>query len=389
MMSYFGFQLKKITKHNLTIIALCILIIISFGVLFLNTKQIDSGESIKGQIQGNIVIQKNNIAQDKRALKKYSPTGEGYRQTKIALKQTKKQLQVNQALIEHINKGQWGPVYKEKIKEINKMKTTELSERNLDFVSGIKKRYQYLVKHPLPYESDAAVTGLQFWLDLNGTYWPILFTLVIIFILTYLYTDAYKNGLDITTVLPINVMRKQLSNSLVGLAISCLLYLLLSLLVFTGASLIFGTGNLQYPAIIHHLVNRRQIVAVAPLATLIPQILILQFLKFIFLVLFIQLLAKLLHNQLPTLLLAVLLVVGIGLATTVIEPLAQIAQWLPNTYLNAINVVSGVAADNLDNYHINFTSGVGTLLIGSLVLFSLICLLERTRTHHFKEVEVL
>ncbi|RHW51403.1 hypothetical protein [Lactobacillus bombicola] len=389
MMSYFGFQLKKITKHNLTIIALCILIIISFGVLFLNTKQIDSGESIKGQIQGNIVIQKNNIAQDKQALKKYSPTGEGYRQTKIALKQTKKQLQVNQALIEHINKGQWGPVYKEKIKEINKMKTTELSERNLDFVSGIKKRYQYLVKHPLPYESDAAVTGLQFWLDLNGTYWPILFTLVIIFILTYLYTDAYKNGLDITTVLPINVMRKQLSNSLVGLAISCLLYLLLSLLVFTGASLIFGTGNLQYPAIIHHLVNRRQIVAVAPLATLIPQILILQFLEFIFLVLFIQLLAKLLHNQLPTLLLAVLLVVGIGLATTVIEPLAQIAQWLPNTYLNAINVVSGVAADNLDNYHINFTSGVGTLLIGSLVLFSLICLLERTRTHHFKEVEVL
>lgn len=184
-------------------------------------------------------------------------------------------------------------------------------------------------------------------------------------------------------------MRKQLSNSLVGLAISCLLYLLLSLLVFTGASLIFGTGNLQYPAIIHHLVNRRQIVAVAPLATLIPQILILQFLEFIFLVLFIQLLAKLLHNQLPTLLLAVLLVVGIGLATTVIEPLAQIAQWLPNTYLNAINVVSGVAADNLDNYHINFTSGVGTLLIGSLVLFSLICLLERTRTHHFKEVEVL
>ncbi|RMC45258.1 hypothetical protein [Lactobacillus sp. ESL0230] len=389
MMSYFGFQFKKITKHNLTIIASCILIIISFGVLFLNANQIDSGESIKGQIQGNIVIQKNNIAQDKQALKKYSPTGEGYRQTKIALKQTKKQLQANQALIKHINKGQWRPVYKEKIKESNKMKTTGLSERNLDFVSGIKKRYQYLVKHPLPYESDAAVTGIQFWSDLNGTYWPILFTLVIIFILTYLYTDAYKNGLDITTALPINVMRKQLSNSLVGLAISCLLYLLLSLLVFTGASLIFGTGNLQYPAIIHHLVNGRQTVAVVPLATLIPQILILQFLEFIFLVLFIQLLAKLLHNQLPTLLLAVLLVVGIGLATTIIEPLAQIAQWLPNTYLNAINVVSGVVADNLDNYHINFTSGVGTLLIGSLVLFSLICLLERTRTHHFKEVEVL
>lgn len=386
MMSYFGFQLKKVAKHNLTIIALCILIIISFGVLFLNTQQIDSGESIKGQIQGNIVIQKNNIAQDKQALKKYAPAGEGYRQTKIALKQTKKQLQANQALIKHLNKGQWRPVYKEKIKENNKIKTTGLSERNRDFVNGIKKRYQYLVKHPLPYESDAAVTGLQFWSDLNGTYWPVLFTLVIIFMLTYLYTDAYKNGLDITTALPINVTSKLLTNSLAGLAISCLLYLLISLLVFTGASLIFGTGSLQYPAIIHHLVNGHSMVAVAPLATLIPKMLILQFLELIFLVLLLQLLAKLLHNQLPTLLLAVLLIVGINLATTVIEPLAWIAPRLPNTYLNAINVVSGAAAYNLDNYQINFVSGVDTLLIGSLILFSLICLLERTRTSHFKEM---
>lgn len=386
MMSYFGFQLKKVAKHNLTIIALCILIIISFGVLFLNTQQIDSGESIKGQIQGNIVIQKNNIFQDKQALKKYSPAGEGYRQTKIALKQTKKQLQANQALIKHLNKGQWRPVYKEKIKENNKIKTTGLSERNRDFVNGIKKRYQYLVKHPLPYESDAAVTGLQFWSDLNGTYWPVLFTLVIIFMLTYLYTDAYKNGLDITTDLPINIMSKLLTNSLAGLAISCLLYLSVSLLVFTGASLIFGTGSLQYPAIIHHLINGHSIVAVTPLATLIPKMLILQFLELIFLVLLLQLLAKLLHNQLPTLLLAVLLIVGINLATTVIEPLARIASWLPNTYLNAINVVSGAAAYNLDNYQINFVSGVDTLLIGSLILFSLICLLERTRTSHFKEV---
>lgn len=73
-MAYFSFQLKKIIKTNLSVITLCILIIISFGVLYLNVMQVNNGTSIKGDAQGNIAMQQNVIAQDKQALKKYSPS---------------------------------------------------------------------------------------------------------------------------------------------------------------------------------------------------------------------------------------------------------------------------------------------------------------------------
>lgn len=386
-MAYFSLQLKKVIKNNLTIIISCILLIISFGVLYLNATQINNGNSIKGDAQGNIAMQQNIIAQDKRELKTYSPSGESYRKTKSALKEAQKQLQGYQAIVKHIDNGQWLPVYKAKINEINKIKTTNLSDKERDFIMGARKRYQYLIDHPMPYESDAAVTGNQLLLDLNQSYWPILFTLVIILILTYLYTETYKNGLDFSTVLPINKTNKLLINSLAGLVLSCAMFFLLSLLVFAGASLIFGTGNLQYPTIIYHLVNGHQIVTLAPLATLVSKFLVLQFLGFIFLALFVQLLAKLLHNQLPTLLLAVLIVVGMELAITVIVPFAQIAQWIPSTYLNPFKVVSGQTAYSLNNNQISFASGVITLLVGTLVLIILIYLLDKARNHHFKNAE--
>lgn len=386
-MAYFSFQLKKVIKSNLSVITLCILIIISFGVLYLNVMQVNNGTSIKGDAQGNIAMQQNVIAQDKQALKKYSPSSESYRRTETALKQAEKQLQVNQAIVKHINNNQWIPVYQIKINDIKKIKTSNLSDNERNFIIGAKKRYQYLINHPMPYESDAAITGNQLLLDLNQSYWPILFTLVIIVILTYLYTENYKNGLDITSVLPINKFNNLLISCSTGVVISCIMFFLLSLLVFTGSSLIFGTGSLQYPTIIHHLVSGHQIVDLVPLAALIPQFLILQILEFVFLALFIHLLAKLLHNQLSTLLLAVLIVIGMELSINVIVPFTKIAQWIPSTYLNSFKVVSGEIAYNLNNYQINFTNGLITLLIGTLILFILICLLDKVRAHYFKSVE--
>lgn len=386
-MVYFSLQIKKVIKNNISIIALGILLIVSFSVLSLNTMQNNSSTSLKGEIQGNIVMQKNVIAQDKQALKKYFPTGEEYRKTIIALKKEKEQLQKNQALLEHIKNNQWLAVYKAKISDINKSKTTDLNDKEQASIRETKKRYQYLIDHPMPYESDAAVTGNQLLSELNRSYWPILFTLAIITILTYLYTETYKNGLDTSAILPINKITNLSINSIAGLVISCVLFLLLSLLVFTGASLIFGTGNLQYPTNIYHLVNGQLTVAMVPLAALIPQFLVLQLLAFIFLVLFIQLLARLLHNQLPTLLLAVLIVIGMELAINVIVPFAQIAQWLPNTYLNPFKVVSGEFAYNLNNHQISFTSGVITLLISTLALLILIYLMDRFKSYRLKSVE--
>ena len=387
MSSYFSLQLKKVTKHNLSIISVVILSLISFGLLYMKSTQLSGTGSLKGDAQGQIAMKKEALQADRQALKRYSPQGKSYKatekdikQTEKDIKQTEKELKKDQAFVDNINHNHWKRVYETKLKRDQKGKLTDLSSDEKDGHKSAILRLKYLIAHPMPYESDSAVTGIQFLLDLNENYLPVLFSLVMIFVLTYLFTGSYKNGLNISTVLPINRLQSTLTNNIVGLLVVSFIFLLLNLLVFGGAASIFGTGRSDYPYIIHHLVNDHLVPGIIPTAKLLPQAAILQLLNFIFMVLFVQLAAKVFHNQLPTLLVSLLLLLGGHFITIFIIPLEKIAQWLPGTYLGVLNVVSNQTAYAMDNSAISFSNGVFTLTLSSILLFLLVLLIDRITT---------
>ena len=380
MSSYFSLQLKKVTKHNLTIISVVILLLISFGLLYMKSTQLSGTGSLKGDAQGQIAMKKEALQADRQALKRYSPQGKSYKATEKDIKQTEKELKKDQAFVDNINHNHWKQVYETKLKREQNGKLTDLSSDEKDGHKSVILRLKYLIAHPMPYESDSAVTGIQFLLDLNENYLPVLFSLVMIFVLTYLFTGSYKNGLDISTVLPINRLQSTLTNNIVGLLVVSFIFLLLNLLVFGGAASIFGTGRSDYPYIIHHLVSDHLVPGIVPTAKLLPQATILQLLNFIFMVLFVQLAAKIFHNQLPTLLVSLLLLLGGHFITIFIIPLEKIAQWLPGTYLGVLNVVSNQTAYAMDNSAINFSNGVFTLILSSILLFLLVLLIDRITT---------
>ena len=377
MSSYFSLQLKKVTKHNLSIISVVILSLISFGLLYMKSTQLSGTGSLKGDAQGQIAMKKEALQADRQALKRYSPQGKSYKATEKDIKQTEKELKKDQTFVDNINHNHWKRVYETKLKSEQKGKLTDLSSDEKDGHKSVILRLKYLIAHPMPYESDSAVTGIQFLLDLNENYLPVLFSLVMIFVLTYLFTGSYKNGLNISTVLPINRMQSTVTNNIVGLLVVSFIFLLLNLLVFGGAASIFGTGRSDYPYIIHHLVNDHLVPGIIPTAKLLPQAAILQLLNFIFMVLFVQLAAKIFHNQLPTLLVSLLLLLGGHFITIFIIPLEKIAQWLPGTYLGVLNVVSNQTAYAMDNSAINFSNGVFTLILSSILLFLLVLLIDR------------
>ena len=380
MSSYFSLQLKKVIKHNLSIISLVILLLTSFGLLYMKSTQLRGTGSLKGDAQGQIAMKKEALQADRQALKRYSPQGKSYKATEKDIKQTEKELKKDQAFIDNINHNHWKRVYETKLKSEQNGKLTDLSSDEKDGHKSVILRLKYLIAHPMPYESDSAVTGIQFLLDLNENYLPVLFSLVMIFVLTYLFTGSYKNGLDISIILPINRLQSTLTNNIVGLLVVSFLFLLLNLLVFGGAASIFGTGHSDYPYITHHLVSDHLVPGIVPTAKLLPQAVILQLLNFIFLVLFVQLIAKIFHNQLPTLLVSLLLLLGGHFITIFIIPLEKIAQWLPGTYLGALNVVSNQTACAMDNSAINFSNGVFTLILSSILLFLLVLLIDRITT---------
>lgn len=380
MSSYFSLQLKKVIKHNLTIISLVILLLISFGLLYMKSAQLTATGSLKGDAQGQIAVKREALKADRQALKRYSPHGKSYKATEKDIKQIEKELKKDQTFVDNINHNYWKRVYEIKLKREQKGKLTDLSSDEKDGHKSIILRLKYLIVHPMPYESDSAVTGIQFLLDLNANYWPVLFSLVMIFILTYLFTGSYKNGLDISTVLPINRFQSILTNNIVGLSVVSFIFLLLNLLVFGGAASIFGTGRSDYPYIIHHLVSGHLVPGIVPTAKLLPQAVILQLLNFIFMVLFVQLIAKIFHNQLPTLLVSLLLLLGGHFVTIFIIPLEKIAQWLPGTYLGVLNIVSNQTAYTMNNSAINFSNGVFTLILSSILLLLLVLLIDRLTT---------
>ncbi|WP_294604501.1 hypothetical protein [uncultured Lactobacillus sp.] len=380
MSSYFSLQLKKVIKHNLTIISLVILLLISFGLLYMKSAQLTATGSLKGDAQGQIAVKREALKADRQALKRYSPHGKSYKATEKDIKQIEKELKKDQTFVDNINHNYWKRVYEIKLKREQKGKLTDLSSDEKDGHKSIILRLKYLIVHPMPYESDSAVTGIQFLLDLNANYWPVLFSLVMIFILTYLFTGSYKNGLDISSVLPINRFQSTLTNNIVGLSVVSFIFLLLNLLVFGGAASIFGTGRSDYPYIIHHLVSGHLVPGIVPTAKLLPQAVILQLLNFIFMVLFVQLIAKIFHNQLPTLLVSLLLLLGGHFVTIFIIPLEKIAQWLPGTYLGVLNIVSNQTAYTMNNSAINFSNGVFTLILSSILLLLLVLLIDRLTT---------
>lgn len=142
----------------------------------------------------------------------------------------------------------------------------------------------------------------------------------------------------------------------------------------------FGTGNIAYPYIIHQVVNGKFALGIVPVSQIVPNALILQIFAILFIAIFTQLIAKIFRNQLPSLLLTILLLIGGSLITIVIQPLNAIAQWLPSTYLNPLKTVSGTLAYELENVQVNFGNGMLTLIISSCFLIVLLILVDYIQT---------
>ena len=367
-MPYIKFQLNKVLKNNLFIIIAPILLIISLIVLALNSNA-TKNMSLENQAKGNLVMQNNAINQMQNSLKHYKKGGEAYTLTKQSISDTKKQRQDSQKLLHAIKQQDWQTIYHYQLKAANLAK--DLQVKN-DHASNAEKNaliknvkfFEYLNQHPLPYEETPPVTGIQFILNLNQLYLPFLFILVITFILTQLYTSKYRNRVDISSLLPITNNKKYIFDNLIGVITSSSIFYSINILVFLIASLFFKMGSLHYPFYLYKSLAGQTINEYVPTSRVIIPIVILQILVGLFIINFIQLVSSIVRDKFPSLFITLILLIGLSLSSTVIEPLQKAAMWLPTTYFNVINIISGEISVQYHNPQITFASGLITLIIG-------------------------
>ena len=375
MNSYFSFQFKKIIKQNFKTIIICVLFIILFGFLDLDSNFLVNGTLFEGQ--NNCFISANHVV-----VQGYHSKSE----TKIKSQQAKTGLQSktkamnstkDSGLAGDVKVKQWHQVYEISNNNSDKLKLSENNYEEIDWFKQTKQFLENLIKHPIPYEDLSAMTGIQLLIELNNKFWPVSFNLVIILILSYLFTSSYKNGDDISAIIPISSGKKILTNIGIDLLLVSLMYLGLNFVVFLVSSLILGMGNINYPYIVYKITSRQVILDVIPAVELIPQTIIIQLLEFLLITVYVNLLARIFRHLFPTMLVATFLVAVGSLATVIIEPIRALAAWLPTTYLNSLRAISGSTAYDLNNMRVNFAHGLITLLLGTLILLVATLFLDR------------
>lgn len=219
----------------------------------------------------------------------------------------------------------WETVYYYQFKAANLAKNLEIKNHisNAEKSSLIKntKFFEYLHKNPIPYEENPPVTGIQFLLNLNQLYLPYLFILVVTFILTQLYTSKYRNRADISSLLPITNSKKYFFDNLVGVITSSGIFYSINILVFIIASLFFKMGSLDYPFYLYKSLTGQVINEYVPTSRVIIPILILQVLVGLFIINTIQLVSNIVKEKFPSLFVILVLLIGVGISSTVIEPM--------------------------------------------------------------------
>ncbi|WEV43085.1 hypothetical protein OZX56_05930 [Lactobacillus sp. ESL0684] len=372
-MAYFTLELKKVIKNTLTFIGIGIILVILFDVLYQNSKVTAQYSSI-GNTYENIAMAKKNKQKAQADMKKYPRNSRKYNLAKEEYSYETDEIKDNRAIIKDINANNWSQAYT-LLKKQNQKLLNHDSEQDPELKQAIKKeilRFDTLKKANLPEESDEyPVTGLLFILNCLDNLLPILLTLVLIFILTNLYSERYSDKLDKVSLLPSKNI--QFTELVSGFAIGILILSLVLIVVFGVSSVIFGPGTLKYPTLgVNIKTNTAEYL---PLFDRLVPTLILQILVLPFLAAFILLVVNIFKSRVNSLLIGSLIILGGAFLPTIIVPFQKIAQFFPTTYIFSLHVVNGNLASITRNSQITFSMGIFILIIWTVILI-LINLLE-------------
>lgn len=384
MNSYFSFQFKKTAKQNRKTIIISVLIIVLFGFLYLDLNFLTNGTLFEEQ--NNCVVSANHVVVQRPGSK--SETKNKSRQAKTGL-QSKAVARISTKdswLAGDEQSKHWHQVYEVSNNDSDKLKLSENNYEEKDWLKQTKQILKNLGRQPIRHEELSNMTGIQLLLELNNNFWAVLFNLVIILVLSYLFTGSYKDSDDISAITSISPRKKLLIKISVGLLLISLIYLGLNLVVFLFSSLILGMGNMNYPYIVHKITNEQAVLDVVPAAELIPRTIIIQLLEFLFIAVYVNLLSGIFRHLFPTMAVAIFLVAVGSLAMVVIKPIRALAAWLPTTYLNSLRVISGSTAYDFSNKNVDFAHGLVTLLLGTLILLIATLLLDRLQQKNSRAI---
>ena len=382
MMKHFGlFLVKKALKSRLNVIIVALLAIVISIAFYMNSRTAQN-LSLESQIQSSIVKNEQLIKENEDTLSKETDSeSEKYQFIKKNLELKQNQLEERKHILSLLEQQKWKEAYalQAKYEEKSFSRISKEAYSSAELKRAVYREWKvYEALYPLNIKAhilDFPTYGIDQVVWTLTTIIPTLFLISIIFMLTQLFTDRFKDNLDTAKLLPFSKVKFAISNLGVGIVYVIVVFLAICVISLILGIFNQGLGTLEYPFPIFDLV--KQEIVIVKIQDILFRSLALEFLVFIVIVEVVYLISFFFKQKTVALFISLISIGGLVFGINVIEPLQRVAHIIPFTYLRSVEILTGRLPQNIQNAQLSGSMGLTIMPIIMIILFICILLLEK------------
>ena len=382
MMKHFSlFLVKKALKSRLNVIIVALLAIVISIAFYMNSRTAQK-LSLESQIQSSIVEKEQLIKENEDKLSQTTDTeSEEYQSTKKNLELKQNQLEERKHILSLLKQQNWKEAYNLQAKHEEKTFgiISKEAHSSAELKQAVYREWKvYEALYPLNIKAhllDFPTYGIDHVVWTLTTIIPTLFLISIIFMLTQLFTDRFKDNLDTAKLLPFSKVKFAISSLRVGIGYVSIVFLVICAISLFLGLFNQGLGTLEYPYPIFDVA--KQEIVIVKIQNILLESLALEFLVFIVIVEVVYLISFFFKQKTVSLFISLISIVGFVFGINVIEPLQKVAHIIPFTYLRSVEVLTGRLPQNIQNAQLSGSMGLTIIPIIMIILFICILLLEK------------
>ena len=384
------FLVKKALKSRLNVIIVVLLTIVISIAFYMNSRTAQS-LSLENQIQSSIVKKEQLIKENEDKLSQMTDTeSEEYQFTKNNLDKNQNQLEERKHILSLLEQQKWEEAYylQAKYEEKSFGRISKEAHSSAELKQAVYREWKvYEALYPLNIKAhllDFPTYGIDQVVWTLTIIIPTLFLISIIFMLTQLFTDRFKDNLDTAKLLPFSKVKFAISSFGVGVGYVTIVFLVICTISLFLGLFNQGLGTLEYPYPIFDVA--KQEIVIVKIQNILLESLVLEFLVFIVIVEVVYLISFFFKQKTVSLFISLISIGGLVFGINVIEPLQRVAHIIPFTYLRSVEILTGRLPQNIQNAQLSGSMGIIVLPILIIILFVFILLLEKVNGFSFKKV---
>ena len=384
MMKHFSlFLVKKALKSRLNIIIVALLAIVISIAFYMNSRTAQK-LSLESQIQSSIVKNEQLIKENEDKLSQtIDSESEEYQSTKKNLELNQNQLEERKYILSLLEQQKWKEAYalQAKYEEKSFGRISKEPYSSAELKRAVYREWKvYEALYPLNIKAhllDFPTYGIDQVVWTLTIIIPTLFLISIIFMLTQLFTDRFKDNLDTAKLLPFSKVKFAISSLGVGIGYVSIVFLLICAISLFLGLFNQGLGTLEYPYPIFDVA--KQEIVLVKIQDILFRSLALEFLVFIVIVEVVYLISFFFKQKTVALFISLISIGGLVFGINVIEPLQRVAHIIPFTYLRSVEILTGRLPQNIQNAQLSGSMGLTIIPIIMIILFICILLLEKMK----------